>query len=73
MIRLLLNIYMVIIVVDALLSYFPQARTNQIAKQIKMLADLTQKPIRRFLPPDIPIDPSPLIVIILIQVMIKLW
>lgn len=73
MIRFILNIYIVIIIVDAVLSFFPNLRSNQIVSQIRMVADLSQKPIRRFLPPDIPFDPSPLIVIVLIQVIMKIW
>jgi YggT family protein len=58
-----------LIIFDIVLSYIPQARSQTWAQQLHKIADAPQKPIRDMLPRDIPFDPSPMIVIILIQVL----
>lgn len=73
MIRLLIDIYILVIIVDAILSFFPQLRFNQIVLTLRKLADFTQKPIRKYLPADVPFDPSPLIVILLLNLIKALW
>lgn len=57
---------------DIVLSYIPQARSQDWAQKIHKIADIPQKPIREMLPKDIPFDPSPMIVIILIQILMYL-
>ena len=49
MIRAILNIYIILLIVDAVLSYFPQFNQSNWAKKIKMLADLTLNPIRKYI------------------------
>ncbi len=73
MIRFLLHIYILIIIVDVVLSYFPSMVSYPWVKQLSRIAQFSQKPVRRLLPPDLPIDPSPLLVIIGIQLMMVLW
>jgi YggT family protein len=69
MIHNLLQIFIYILIVDVLLSYFPQMRMQKWAQIIHQIADAPQKPIRDILPKDMPIDPTPMILIILIQVL----
>ena len=73
MIRLLIYIYIGIIVVDALLSYFPQYRNHPWALLVKQAADVTLKPVRKLLPPDMPVDLSPVIVILALNILMALW
>ncbi len=73
MIRIILNIYIWVIILDALLSYFPQYKNQDWAKVIKQAADFTLKPIRKILPQDLPFDVSPIIVIIILNVIPALW
>lgn len=73
MIRFVINIYIYLIIFDAIMSYFPQYQGQQWAKTIKRLADYTLKPIRKMLPADLPFDFSPLIVIFLLNLVKILW
>ena len=73
MIRFLLNLYMILLVVDVVLSYLPQFRHLPAVIYIRKAADFTCRPIRRLLPPDLPFDFSPLIVMCAIQLVKALW
>lgn len=73
MIRLVLYAYMLVIILDAILSFIPQLRQQQWAQSIKNAADFTLNPIRKLLPPDLPVDPSPLVVLVLINLLMRLW
>lgn len=69
MIHAILQIFIYIIIADVILSYFPQARGQQWAETLHKIADAPQKPIRDMLPQGMPLDPAPMIVIILIQIL----
>ena len=69
MIHSLLQLFIYLLIADVILSYFPDVRRQKWAETLHKIADAPQKPIREMLPKDIPIDPSPMIVIILIQVL----
>ncbi|MBF0315876.1 MAG: YggT family protein [Oligoflexia bacterium] len=77
MIHFLLNFYILIIIADVILSFLPQFRHYQVVQFVRKAADLSLAPIRKFLrnilPHDIPFDISPLIVIILLQLIMALW
>ena len=74
MIHHLLQLFIYIIIADVILSYFPDVRRQQWAQVLHKIADAPQKPIREMLPKDIPLDPAPMIIIILIQIlMYLLW
>ena len=73
MIRMIINLYIWLLIADAVLSFFPHLRHNSVVRIIKQMADFTVKPIRRYLPPDLPFDFSPLIVIILLQLLMAIW
>lgn len=55
------------------MSYLPQYRSQKWAQMVKQLADYTLKPIRKILPPDLPFDFSPLIIIFLLNLIKVLW
>jgi uncharacterized protein YggT (Ycf19 family) len=73
MIRFILKIYIYLIILDAIMSYFPQYRNRPWAKTLKQIADFSQNPIRKLLPADLPFDIAPLIVIILLNLVMLLW
>lgn len=73
MIRFLLYLYALVIVIDAVVSFIPSLRGQEWVYKVKKLADLSNRPVRKILPPDLPFDPSPIVVILLIFVFIKLW
>ncbi len=69
MIHSLLQLFIYLLIGDVILSYFPDVRRQKWAETLHKIADAPQKPIREMLPKDIPLDPSPMIVIILIQIL----
>lgn len=62
-----------LIIVDAIISYFPKLRRHPLALNLRGLTDITLKPVRKILPPELPIDVSPLIVILLLNFFMLLW
>lgn len=73
MIQTLLQLYIYLIIADIVLSYVPDVRRQKWAETLHKIADAPQKPIRELLPRDIPLDPSPMIVIILIQIIMYIF
>ncbi len=69
LLHLLLQLYIYVIIADVVMSYFPQARGQRWAQVLHKLANASQKPIRDMLPSHLPLDPTPMIVIILIQML----
>lgn len=72
-IRTILNIYIYVIILDAILSYFPNLQRQDWRMKIKKLADVSCEPIRKQLPPHLPIDISPILVIFIIELLSFLW
>ncbi len=73
MIRLIIKFYILILLADMVLSYFPQFHNNEIVKNIRKAADFTERPIRKLLPSDLPFDFSPLVVIMLLNLLMAIW
>lgn len=69
MIHTLLQLFIYILIIDVVMSYFPQMRMYKWAQFIHKIADVPQKPIRDLLPNNMPIDPTPMILIFLIQIL----
>jgi len=67
MIEEVINIYILIIIADVILSYFPKFKSESWAKQIRKLSDYTLKPVRGWLPDELPFDIAPIIVIFLLN------
>lgn len=72
-IRTILKLYTYAIIFDAILSYFPELQKHQWRRQLKRLCDYTCDPIRRMLPPHLPFDFSPILVILIINLLMFLW
>lgn len=62
--RVLLNIEIVIIVISALLSWIPDARS--LYYYFQSLADIVERPIRKVIPRIGPVDISPILAIVLL-------
>lgn len=67
MIDAILHILTLIIFFDVIMSYVPDLRNQEWARTLHQIADAPQKPIREILPKGLPLDPSPMIVIMIIQ------
>lgn len=69
----LLQLYIYIIIADIILSYVPNVRDQKWAEMIHKAAEVTLKPIRELIQElvkgPLPLDPSPMIVMILIQLL----
>lgn len=73
MIRFLIDGYIFLLILDAILSYAPQFKHYPAVKVIRKLADYSCAPVRKYLPPDIPFDFSPIIVILLLRLFVALF
>lgn len=73
MIRLILKLYIFVIFLDAVLSYFPSLNSQIWRMKIKKLSDYICDPIRKKIAPVFPVDISPMFAIVLILVFIGLF
>ena len=73
LIRLVIDIYILVLVASVVLSYFPHLRHHPVVMRIHQASELTCKPIRKLLPPDLPFDFSPILVIIALRVLVFLF
>lgn len=74
LIRTLLNLYIILLIIDSVLSYFSQFDRENWRIKIKKYADYSLEPIRKKLPAHhLPIDISPIIAILIIQLVKFLW
>lgn len=69
MIDAILQMFIYVIIVDVLLSWAPDVRRQKWAQTLHKIADAPQKPIREMLPQNMPLDPTPMIIIVLIQML----
>ena len=73
MIRFLINIYIIILIVDAVVSYVPDLKRFPAIQWINKIADYSLKHVRKHMPSDLPFDPSPLIVILALNLLVVIW
>jgi YggT family protein len=69
MIHAILQLYIYVLIFDVVMSYFPQMRVHKWAQILHEIADAPQRPIRDLLPRDLPLDPTPMILILIIQLL----
>jgi YggT family protein len=72
MIDWVLQIFIYIIIADVLMSWVPEVRRHPWAQKLHEFANIPQKPIRDMLPKDIPLDPTPMIIIMICQILMYL-
>ena len=73
MISYIFQIYIYIIILDVILSWIPDLRSQKWAQYVHKAADVTLRPIREMMPQGMPIDLSPWVVIILCQILMYLF
>lgn len=73
MIRVLIDIYIILILLDAILSYIPNLKSNLYVQKLRKICEFSQKPIRKYMPQGLPLDPSPIAVILLLKLIEALW
>lgn len=73
MIDIFLQIFIYITIGDVILSYFPQARNQEWGRMLHKIAYAPQKPIRELLPQNLPLDPTPMIIIIICQMLMFIF
>lgn len=74
MIRAIIDLYVLLLIVDVILSYLPQYRNTVWGVKVRKFADFTCAPIRRILPAhDLPFDFSPMVVILILKLLEVLW
>lgn len=73
MIRFLIDIYILVIIADVVISYLPQYSNQEWAKKVRQFAGYSLNPVRKLLPGDLPFDFSPIVVILLLQLFIFLF
>ena len=67
---LILNLYFFLIIIRAILSFSPQAHLNPLYQALTQLTEPLYRPIRRILPIISGFDLSPLVILILIQILL---
>ena len=73
MIRTLLDLYALVLIADVIISFIPSVKFQPWARTINKASEYTCKPVRQILPKDLPIDPSPFVVILAINLLKLLW
>jgi YggT family protein len=68
-----LQIFIYITIADVLMSWVPDVRKQPWAQKLHQIADAPQKPIREMLPQDMPLDPCPMIIIILCEMLMFIF
>ena len=65
----LIDLYSIVVLVDAIMSWFPVDRRNPIAVGLRRLTEPVLAPIRRALPPMAGLDLSPMVLLIALQLL----
>ncbi|MBY0518066.1 MAG: YggT family protein [Bacteriovoracaceae bacterium] len=71
MIQLVIDLFILLTLVDTVMSFIPDPknRRHPAVMWLRKIVDVPQKPIRQLLPPNIPFDPSPLVVILVLRML----
>lgn len=71
----LIEIFILLIIVDAVISFVPNpdVQRHPLVLQLRRITDVPQRPIRQLLPPDMPFDPSPIVVILLLRMLAAMF
>jgi YggT family protein len=69
MFHALINIFILMVLADAMISFVPNpdVQRHPVILQLRKIVDIPLRPIRQLLPPNIPFDPSPIIMILLLR------
>lgn len=73
LIEFLINIYILLVILDAIFSYFPNLQSHDWIRNLRKVANYSCDPIRKILPRNLPYDFSPLVVIVILKLVIILF
>jgi uncharacterized protein YggT (Ycf19 family) len=75
MIAAVIEIFILLTVIDALISFAPRSNIHRhpLVMKLRLLVDIPQKPIRQMFPGNFPFDPSPLIVILGLRILLSFF
>ena len=73
MIRALIQLYILLLVINAIISYVPSLRKHDWVAQLNKVCEYSCRHVRPYLPKDLPFDLSPLIVIVFLNLIMVLW
>jgi uncharacterized protein YggT (Ycf19 family) len=73
MIRFFLRVYIAVLVITFIVDMLPQFRDYPWVAQLKRFTGPVTEPVKKFLPPDLPIDLSPLLVGLGIEIFIRIF
>ena len=71
MLHSLINIFILMVLVDSVVSFVPNPNVQRhpVVIQLHRIVDIPLRPIRQLLPPNIPFDPSPIVLILLLRLL----
>jgi uncharacterized protein YggT (Ycf19 family) len=67
--NLFLELLSLLVFTNAFISFFPELRANSWAVKLNKLVEIPLAPIREMLPKNMILDPSPMILIMMIQML----
>jgi YggT family protein len=70
---MIINFYILVIIVDTILSYVPSLKYNLWVMKIRKISNFSLNPIRKLVPADLPLDISPIILILGLKLIEALW
>lgn len=73
LIEFLINIYILLVVIDAIFSYFPNLQSNEWIRNLRKVTNYSCDPVRKIMPKGLPYDLSPLVVIVILKLIIILF
>ncbi len=73
MIRFILRVYIVILLIRFIADLLPQFREHPWVMEMKKFTDFSTQPLKRFMPPDLPVDVTPIILAALIEIFIRIF
>lgn len=73
MIRLIIKLYVLLIMIDAICSFFPELSKHEWRRKLKKICDYSLNPVRKLLPHHLPFDFSPMIVVLGLYIFIELF
>ena len=71
MIVFVINLFIVLTIVDAFGSFIPEISRHEYFLKLHQFVEIPQKPIRKMLPPNLPFDLSPMVVIVFLRLLIE--
>ena len=73
LIESLIRIYILLVVIDAIFSYFPNLQSKEWIRNLRKVANYSCDPVRKIIPKPLPYDFAPLVVIVILQLIIILF